>query len=123
MEKLKISVVIKKNKKWIAGYLSNGIFTENLEVKKLADIKEHTDYITLKKFLKNLQMDDEYDKILEKLDCESVYVLEKPINPSGEEFENYWWSQINDLCKDCIKLCKQSNKVIIEKCPSYKLGG
>ena len=57
MKSLKISIVIRKNNKWFVGYLSNGKFTENTEIKKLSDVKKIESDIsltTLKKFLKDM---------------------------------------------------------------------
>jgi len=118
----KASVVVKKDGKWFAGYLDGYKFTPNKEVKKLSDVKEVTSYKTLKKYLKDTNKSlTIIPLILEKTELESIYILNKPINPSDEEFENYWWEEYNSMCKICKKDCKQSSKVIIEKCPSYEV--
>lgn len=119
MKNLKISVVVKKSNKWFIGYISDGKYIQTMEIKKLSDAKKHTRYRTLKSYLKEAKMEDEHENILNMIGCDSVYVLNKPILPDRTEFENYWWAEINDLCKDCKKLCKQSSKVVVEKCESY----
>jgi len=118
--KLKLSVVVKKDNKWFAGFLDNKKFTPNKEVKKLEDVKEVSDYITLKKFLtlkgKNTNI---ANTILKESGLQSIYILDKPIEPSEEEFENYWWNTLNPTCEICNKNCKQSNFTSIIKCPSF----
>ena len=118
--KLKVSAVVKKDKKWYAGYINGTKFTTNKEITSPLDIKDANKYISLKKYLilKNEAPDVE-DNILKELEFQKIYILEKPIDPSAEEFKEYWWSGINDLCDLCNKNCKQSNKVHIVNCPSF----
>lgn len=121
---IKESVVVKKNKKWYIGYIEGYKFHKNSEVKKLADVKNVTNYITLTKYIKNKKKN--YDikllipLILKKCNVDSIYILDKPINPSDDEFENFWWSSIHEKCKKCKLVCKQSSKAIISNCKTFK---
>lgn len=119
---MKLSIAFKKDNKWFAGYLDNNQYYVNKEFKKLSEIKQFSNYVKLDTYLKNKKKDT--NKIKKLLESNSVYILEKPVFPVSEsnEFNNYWWSEINPLCEDCEKECKQSSKVIVEACKSYKKG-
>ena len=114
---LKASVVVKKDKKWFVGHINGFEFKENKQIKRLKDVKDVTNYKTLKSFLKDSDKDVSLEKvILEKTGLQSIYILEKPIWPDSEEFESWWWSDINKKCKDCELDCKQCSRVEVIKC-------
>lgn len=121
---LRESVVVKKNKKWYIGYIAGYKFYQSSEIKKLSDVKNVTNYITLAKYIKNqnknYNVKQTISLILNKTGLDSIYILDKPINPSDEEFENHWWSNVNKTCKKCEWMCKQSSKVKLFKCSSFK---
>jgi len=117
---IKISVVAKKDNKWYIGYINNDKFIINDEVKKLADVKEVSNYKTIKKFLHDRKIDLSVGvNLMKKLGLESVYVLDMPIKPTEKEFENYWWDGINKKCETCSKQCKQSPYVNVVSCKLY----
>jgi len=122
---LKESVVVKQNKKWYIGYIEGYKFHKNSEIKKLSDVKDVANYITLAKYIKNKNKNYDVKQttalILNKIGCNSIYILDKPINPSEDEFENYWWSDINEICKKCSWMCKQGSRVKLYKCASFKV--
>lgn len=119
---MKISVVVKRDNKWYVGWVNGKQFHVTQPIKKLSDVKDITGYVTIKKYLKDRGMDVNLEKeLLKTFDFQSVYVLTRPINPSAEEFEAYWWENINIKCKPCEYACKQSSKVILEYCPNFKL--
>ena len=122
--KLKESVVVKYDKKWYIGYITGYIFHKTSEVKKLNDVKNVTNYITLAKYIKNTNKNYDIKQtmslILNKTGLDSIYILDKPIKPDDKEFENYWWSNINEICKKCGWMCKQSSKVKLYNCSSFK---
>ena len=114
---IKVSAVVKRDNKWFVGYINGFEFKENKEIKRLKDVKDITDYKTLKNFLKNSGKEEILEKvILEKTGLQSIYILDKPVWPDAEEFENWWWESINQKCKDCKMDCKQCSKVEIIKC-------
>lgn len=121
---IKESIVAKKNKKWYIGYIKGYKFHKKSEVKKLSDVKNVTNYITLAKYIKNknknYNIEQNISFILNKTKLDSIYILNKPINPDVKEFENYWWSDINEICKKCSCICKQSSKIKLHKCTSFK---
>jgi hypothetical protein len=117
---IKVSAVVKRGRKWFVGYLDGIEFKVNKEVKRLRDVKDVTDYKTLKSYLKLKDKSIELESfILKKIKADKVYILDKPIYPSIEEFENYWWNELNELCLKCKCSCKQSSKVIVEVCKLY----
>ena len=120
--KIKASVVVKKNKKWYIGYIEGYKFHKTSEVKKLTDVKDVTNYITLAKWLKNRKHNVKQliPIILKETKLDTIYILDKPINPSDKEFDNYWWSDICEKCKKCEKDCKQSSKTNLINCKSFK---
>ncbi len=119
--KFKASAVIKRDKKWFAGYLDGLEFKVNKEIERLKDVKDVTSYSTLKSYLKSKDKSSELEAfILKKIRADSVYILDKPVYPSIEEFENYWWQELNELCLGCKCSCKQSSKVIVEVCKGYE---
>lgn len=111
--------VIKKGGKWFIGFIKpDGEFREKGTIKKLSDVKELSNYMTLKKFLKIRGASDGFQgKVLKKLGAESAYILDKPINLTKKEWELWWWAEFNDLCKKCLFDCKQSYRVDIHMCP------
>ncbi|MDD5651150.1 MAG: hypothetical protein PHF86_12170 [Candidatus Nanoarchaeia archaeon] len=38
-----------------------------------------------------------------------------------KQWEKWWWAEYNELCKKCIKTCKQSYKVKLS-CKEFKNG-
>ena len=117
------SLVAKIKGKWYIGYVKDLVFYQNVEIKKLSDIKGISNYVTFKKFLIDSGKDPKLDEVLkESIDAESIYILNTPMFPSDEEFEKYWWADINDYCKDCVKGCKQSSKVEIIRCSKEVCG-
>lgn len=111
--------VIKKGGKWFIGFIKpDGEFKEKDTIKKLSDVKELSNYMTLKRFLKNMKAPEDYENvILKKLDAQSVYVLDKPIGLTRKEWEQWWWAEFHELCKECFFDCKQSYRVDIHSCP------
>jgi hypothetical protein len=121
MKSFKASVVAKLKDKWFIGFIKGNRFIIKKEVSKLSDVKEASSYVGLKTWLKRKDRDVKLaEKILKKHKASSMYILEKPIEPTDEEFENYWWDTINKKCQKCQGECKQSSKVIIERCKLYK---
>ena len=118
---MKISVVVKRDNKWYIGWIDGKQFHTTTNIKKLSDVKDLSEYITLKKYLKDKKLEANLEQeLLKAFNFQSIYVLKKPINPSAEEFESYWWEETNIKCKLCIYACKQSSKVIVEACPNFK---
>jgi len=111
--------VIKKGGKWLIGFIKpNGEFKEKDTIKKLSDVKELSNYMTLKRFLKIRSLPSDFQgKILKKLDAESAYILDKPIDLTRKEWEQWWWAEFHALCKKCRATCKQSHRVDIYDCP------
>ena len=121
MKVFKASVVMKIKDQWVIGYIKGKKLVIKREISKLADVREASSYVGLKTWLKRKNRDISIaDSILKQFGAKSMYILERPIEPTDDEFENYWWDTINRKCKKCIGECKQSSKVIIERCPSYK---
>jgi len=118
------SVVVKKDKKWYIGYVKGYTFHKTGEVKKLADVKNVTNYVTLAKYIKmknkNYDVKQIVPFILANTGLDTIYVLDKPINPDNKEMENFWWSNINEICEKCEWMCKQSSRVILHNCASFK---
>lgn len=110
--------VIKKGGKWFIGFIKpDGEFKEKDTIKKLSDVKEMSNYMTLKKFLKDKKAPEDFEKkVLKKLKAQSVYVLDKPIELTRTEWEQWWWAEFHKLCKECQFECRQSHRVDIYNC-------
>jgi len=118
---MNISVVVKRDNKWYIGWVDGKQFHVTDTIKKLSDVKDLSGYVTLKKHIKDRGLDPSKEKdLLTMFGFQSVYVLNRPINPSAEEFEAYWWETLNKKCIQCIKECKQSSKVVVEYCPDFE---
>lgn len=117
--KMNTPAVVKSKGKWFIGFISNNKFEPRSQIKKLSEAKSFSDYITLKKWLKerlkNFEEND-VDKTLKLLGVEKCYILNKPIMLKAKEWERWWWSEYNSLCLDCEKECKQSWRVNIINC-------
>ena len=120
---IKVPAVVKKDGKWFIGFLNGYKFIPSKEVNKLSDVKDVSDYKGLITFLRTSGLDrDEADVILKKSGCESIYVLNKPIDLTEKQFEEFWWTDVFGKCKECINACKQSHMIKELVCPQYKKG-
>jgi len=114
--------VIKKDGKWFIGFIKpDGEFREKMVIKKLSDVKELSNYMTLRKFLKiksQGKAPDSFEKeVLDKLGAQSAYILDKPLNLTKKEWEQWWWAEFHKLCLRCQHECNQSHRVEIHACP------
>lgn len=117
--KINAPAVVKSGGKWFIGFISDDKFAPKSQIVKLTDVKDISEYVTLKKFLKERSEDFEEsdaDDKLKILDVERCYILDKPIDLKASEWEKWWWSEYNKLCLDCEKTCKQSWRVTIVNC-------
>lgn len=120
------NAVVKRGGKFYLGSLNiqidEGVYkgyawNEAKPISRLSDVKDAASYKTLAAWLKEKDEKPELkDSILEATSAESIYLLDRPIDPTPEEFEDYWWSGINEECEKCGKSCKQSDKVVVVKC-------
>jgi len=116
--------VIKRKGKWLLGFIKpDGEFKEKGFITKLSDVKHIANYMTLKRFLKIkaegtvAKMPENFpNKVLKKLDAESAYILDKPIDLSRKEWEQWWWAEFHKLCISCQFECKQSHRVSMHSC-------
>ena len=114
--------VIKRRGKWLVGFIRpNGEFKMKGIITKLSDVKEMSNYMTLKKFLKikseGKAPENFHKEVLKKVDAQSIYVLDKPIDLTQKEWEQWWWAEFHKLCKRCQFECRQSHRVEIHSCP------
>jgi hypothetical protein len=42
-------------------------------------------------------------------------------NDTMEQWEDWWWRDLNEQCKSCQRGCKQSNKAEIVHCPQFQV--
>lgn len=116
------SVVVRKGKGWFVGNINKNTFVESGQIKKLKDVMNVTDYISLSQYLKREQMPETLEKtILKETELDRIYILSKPINPTATEFERYWWKGHNRKCKKCARKCKQSSKVEVYYCNQFEV--
>lgn len=117
---LKIFTVLQKKGKWFNGYISKGRFHKNQELTRRSDVKNINDYITLKQFLKKHKDSPILNELdVEKVKAENIYLLNQVIGLPKDFFEVMWWGKFNKKCESCKEGCKQSYKVVIEKCSKY----
>jgi len=123
--KINAPAVVKSEGKWFIGFISGDKFAPKSQITKLSEVKGISDYMTLKKWLKERNEDFEdkdVDAMLEVLGVERCYVLNKPYKMTSKEWEKWWWSDYNKLCLDCEKDCKQSWRVQIVNCWKLEKG-
>ncbi len=116
---MNLNAVVRKGNSWFVGRIENGKFIKERQIKRLKDFGDASSYITLKKFIKDNNLNSEMEsKIIEGNELKSVYVLpEAEKKPLTEED---WWATLNDKCIGCCGKCKQSSYVDIVRCPDYK---
>ena len=118
---MKASVVVKIGDGWFIGYLEGLVFTKNKQIKRLADVKDVSSYVTLKKYLKDQKKDPLLESvILNETKLKKIYVLDIPAYCSEKEFDDYYWGKFADKCMKCSNLCKQSGIVKLHYCPDFK---
>jgi len=120
------SVVVKKGSEWLIGYITeDGKFRRSKKIGKLSDVKEVSEYKTLKAYMKKVENPEDEDVILSTFGVERMYILDKDLVGNKEEdnikaIEKEWWKNTNKKCLECKKKCKQSDKVEILVCKSFE---
>jgi len=119
---LKLFTVLQKKEKLFYGYISKGRFYKNRELTKRSDVKDISNYITLKQFLKKHKDSPILNELnIEKIKAKNIYLLNQVVGLPKDFFEVMWWGKFNKKCEKCRMDCKQSHKVVIERCPNYEL--
>ena len=117
----KVSAVVKKDNKWFIGFLDGPEFKETKQIKRLKDVKDVTNYKTFSKYLKDKKLAPTLEKlVLKQLNLDSIYILDRPIDPSSEEFEAWWWTDVYKICRVCVHECKQSNRIKYLSCKKFE---
>jgi hypothetical protein len=121
MSAKKIEAVVRRKNKWYTGKISKGRFYKSQEIKRLSDVENVSDYVTLKRFLKKYKDNPLVVRSLglDKLKADSVYILDTS-EKDADSFERNWWSKLNSKCIKCSKECKQSSKIDLLKCPDFE---
>ena len=121
--KVVATAVIKKDGKWYQGFINQYSFQWKKEITKLSDVKEVSDYKTLYAYIRDKGGDTSIcEEMMKAINCDSCYVLDKPIDLTESQFYLYHWADYFEKCKTCINSCKQSHKVKELVCPQYKRG-
>jgi len=114
-------VVVKQGNDWLIGKIKGYEFTPYKQIKKLADVKNVSSYIPLKKYLaKNKFKPTLANLLLKKIGLSSIYVLNRPSYIGEDEWDDYWWSDHCEKCGECVKDCKQSQYATVKFCPDYE---
>ena len=125
------TLAYRSGNKWFVGKSNKSSIKQLSEIKKLADVPNIENYVTLLQFLKlnNIKSEEAnafQEDFLTKTKTDRVYVkLEQNDAPDKEtrnyikKYEDYYWSEYNELCKSCTGRCKQSWKVDILVCNRY----
>ena len=114
------SVVYKRGGKWYTGTIKDFKLRKKKQIKKLGDVTDTQEYITLKRWIKENKKEYNPDEIYEKLNVQALYIkkVEKEKEgltrtaPSAKQF----WAKYNSLCLKCKNNCKQSSRVTIVNC-------
>jgi hypothetical protein len=125
-------VVYRRDNKWLIGKITNDKLRKKKEIKKLSDVTNTDEYLTLKQWLKSEKSKVDADDILKRFKIERLYI--KATGPDKEmvfddehtkmsikEIEKEWWEHLNELCIKCSKKCKQSSRVELIKCDRVPL--
>lgn len=109
-----------ENQLWF-GNFNKWRFKKYFEVNE-KELKKLGKFTSIEEFIiKYWKKQKPLDYILSKLNIEEgLILLTKPLEPSPEEFESYWFRDLNEKCLGCIHDCKQSVHVILIQCPQYK---
>lgn len=115
-------VVTKKDGQWYLGKINNGSVNMEVTVKAPSSVPDSQKFVTLKQYLERIGYEpSEYKIILSDLKIDSMYVKIKDVaDMNDKEWRDYYWGNINKLCKTCKKTCKQSHLTTIVSCPLYK---
>jgi hypothetical protein len=128
------TLAYRSGSKWFMGKANKGSIVQTAEIKKLADVPDVKNYVTLLQFLKLSDIKSEeaqeiQDDFLIKTGTDRVYVkLEQEDAPDKEtrsyikKYEDWYWSDYNEMCKKCSGRCKQSWQVDIMVCNRYNEG-
>lgn len=114
------SVVYKRGGKWFTGTIKDSKLRKKKQIKKLGDVTDTQEYITLKRWIKDNKKEYEPDTIYEQLKVQALYFkkVEKEKEgiggtaPSAKQF----WAKYNSICLKCKNKCKQSSRVTIINC-------
>jgi hypothetical protein len=129
------TLAYRSGSKWFVGKANKSSITQTAEIKKLADVPDVKNYVTLLQFLKLSDIKSEeaqefQETFLKKTKTDRIYVkLEQEEVPDKDtknylkKYENWYWSEYNELCKSCKGKCKQSWQVDIYVCNRYNKGG
>jgi len=114
------TVVYKRKNLWFTGSIKEGKLRKKKQIKKLGDVTETEDYITLKRWVKENKK-GEPEEYLTKYNVQSLYILKKAkkAKEGKKTVSGGLWKKFNPQCLKCKKDCKQSYKVIIISC-QYK---
>ena len=122
--------IVKKASKWYKGSFTDGVFTPELEISDITDVEDHLDYTTLKNYIKysGLVWSKTLEKdTLRKLKLTVVFVydsIREGLNAEGRLTAKVWnelfFGNKNPKCQKCQNKCKQSSRVEMHTCPSYK---
>jgi hypothetical protein len=120
-------VVYKRESHWFTGSVTDDKIKKKREIKRLADVRDRDEYLTLKQWLKAMKDNTPSEEILKNLKVESLYLKkDEPapkIDEAGKELpkeapsQKDWWTKKNEVCLTCVKVCKQSSHVIVVHCP------
>ena len=122
--------IAKKASKWFKGTFTDSVFTAECEVSDIKDVEDHSDYISLKDYIKysgtNWSKTFEKD-VLRKLKLTVVFIrdnIHDGLNAEGRLTAKAWntlfFGNKNPKCQKCVNKCKQSSRVDMHTCPQYK---
>ena len=116
--------MVKIDKQWFFGSLNKWNFRklEDESIKE-KDLKKYGTFFSLEEFVsKYWKKQKPIEYILGKVNCEEIKILKsKPIEPSEDQWESYWFRDLHPLCLACIhEKCKQSSHVVMVSCPQHK---
>lgn len=122
-------VIFKRGYKWFKAKVGGkqDFFLGKTPFKSLSEVRKGGKYITIWTYLKRNHLPQTEMDVLLAYEVKSLYVKAKgrdsaeikPKNKSEKSMEDFWWSELNEVCLTCINSCKQSSRVLLACCPQY----
>lgn len=110
------SVVYKRGGKWFTGTIKDSKLRKKKQIKKLGDVTDTQEYITLKRWIKDNKKEYEPDTIYQQLNVQALYLKKIKVEKNGAPSAKEFWAEYNSLCLKCKNKCKQSSRVTIVNC-------
>jgi hypothetical protein len=119
------NIAYKIGSKWFTGISNKNSIKQISEIKKLADVPDIENYVTLLQYLKFNNINQKDSQLFQtdfhkKTKVDRVYVKveeeKAEVTTSIKDFDKWYWKDYNYICRKCSRDCKQSHVVELVSC-------